>query len=106
MAIDLINRCRTAAGAYRTNAEPHIGSTVDLSARDVMSYAALLDEASAEIERLRAALAPFVAMRDCLTVGDNVKLITKKLDGMTPITVTVTKAQFLAALGTKDNADG
>lgn len=54
MAIDLINRCRTAAGAYRTNAEPHIGSTVDLSARDVMSYAALLDEAAAELERMRS----------------------------------------------------
>jgi hypothetical protein len=64
MAIDLINRCRTAAAAYRTNAEPHIGSTVDLSARDVMAYAALLDEAAAELERMCSERAYIVGCND------------------------------------------
>lgn len=54
MAIDLIDRCRTAAAAYRRNAEPHIGETVNLSARDVMSYATLLAEAADELARRSA----------------------------------------------------
>lgn len=66
----------------------------------------ICDEAALEIERLRAVLAPFIAMRDGLTVKENVKLISKKLDGMTPITVTVTKAQFLTALSAKGEKNG
>lgn len=58
MSTDIITRCRTAAATYQRNAEPHIGSTVDLSARDVMSYAGILDEAATEIERLRSAMGP------------------------------------------------
>lgn len=41
------------------------------------------------------AFEPFLAVRD--QYPETIKLINPKLDGMEPITVTVTKAQFLAA---------
>lgn len=47
-------------------------------------------------EELVAALEPFVGIRD--QFPQTVKLINPKLNGLTPITVTVTKAQFLAAV--------
>lgn len=47
------------------------------------------------VERLEAALAPFVGIRD--QFPQTIQLIDPKLDGLTPITVTVTKTQFLAA---------
>jgi len=52
-----------------------------------------------ELERnnLRAALAPFIAVSD-QSPSEMAKIIHKGLDGLTPITVTVTKQQFMAAL--------
>lgn len=50
---------------------------------------------TARTEELEAALRPFVGVRD--QFPETVKLIDPKLDGLSGITVTVTKAQFLAA---------
>lgn len=50
----------------------------------------------AMIQELADALAPFVGVRD--QFPQTIQLIDPKLDGLTPITVTVTKAQFRAAL--------
>lgn len=48
------------------------------------------------IRELRKALAPFISIRD--GVHNKTALISKKLSGLTPITITVTKDQFLHAL--------
>ena len=47
------------------------------------------------VEELRETFAPFLAIGT--QFPETVKLIDKKLDGMTCVTLTVTKAQFLAA---------
>ena len=47
------------------------------------------------VERLREALAPFVDLGPQRGAWG---VISKKLDGMAPMTVTVTKAQMLAAI--------
>jgi hypothetical protein len=62
-----------------------------------------IDEAANEIERLRnlveglrTAFEPFVALRD-QSPCEMAKVIHKGLDGVTPISLTVTKDQFKAA---------
>lgn len=56
------------------------------------------------IPSLLAAIRPFVNVKD--QCPQAIKLIDRKLDGFAPITVTVTKAQFLAALDAIKQADG
>lgn len=50
-----------------------------------------------EVQKLREAFAPFLNTRDQAT-SEMVKIISKRLKGFAPVTVTVTKDQFLAAL--------
>ena len=49
----------------------------------------------AENDGLREAFDPFLNIKD--QMPQTIKLITKAMDGLTPLTVTVTKAQFLRA---------
>lgn len=49
------------------------------------------------IRALRQVMAPFLSIRDALPVHDAVKLIAMRFDGLTPVAVTVTKTQYLAA---------
>lgn len=53
--------------------------------------------------RLREALRAFVNVRD--QFPESAKLIRPKLDGLTPITVTVTKSQFEEAVRALAEAD-
>lgn len=47
---------------------------------------------------LAEAFAPFLAIRDAVSVQDAIKLVSKdRFDDMTPVSVTVTKAQYLRA---------
>ncbi len=48
------------------------------------------------VRELLTALEPFVGVRD--QMPQTIKLIDPKLDGMAPLNVTVTKAQFLAGV--------
>lgn len=58
-----------------------------------------------KLRRLSEALEPFISVRD--QFPESVKLINKKMDGFTPVTVTVTKDQFLAARQTlSQNGEG
>lgn len=54
-------------------------------------------------DRLREALRAFVNVRD--QFPETMKLIRPKLDSLTPITVTVTKAQFIEAVNALAEAD-
>lgn len=54
--------------------------------------------------RLREALRAFVNIRD--QFPESMKLIQPKLNRLTPITVTVTKAQFAEAVAALAEADG
>ena len=70
-----------------------------------------VSELQAENEKLMAAFEPFLSIKDAVAVQDSVKLVSKdRFDGMTPISVTVTKEQYLAAIRAralaKDHANG
>ena len=55
-----------------------------------------IEELEAQLAAMREAIEPFVSLRDqgC----EAVKVINKTMDGLTPVTVTVTKAQYKAAM--------
>lgn len=65
-------------------------------------HSALFAAPDAEIV---AALEPFVSLRD-QAVSQTVRIINKGMDGLTPVTVTVTKDQFRAALTALAKAKG
>lgn len=71
----------------------------------IMGVAQMDGDSYAQIELLRSALEPFVALRDQSPL-EMAKIIHKDLDGITPITLTVTKNQFKAALFALTSAQG
>lgn len=58
-----------------------------------------------ELDNLRSALRPFVALRD-QSPSQMAKIIHKDIDGMTPIALTVTKDQFKEACSTLSSQQG
>jgi hypothetical protein len=64
--------------------------------REIVEQDEAIKQLRAQVEGLRTALEPFVALRD-QAPSQMAKIIHKGIDGVTPIALTVTKDQFKAA---------
>lgn len=87
LALDL----RLAAAEARAEAaEAKLAAAVEEARREERA------KAEATLSDVMRVVAPFLAIRD-QALGDMIRLISKASDGFAPISVTVTKAQFLEA---------